>query len=172
MAQGLALGQGAVAAGQGALGPADGARAAAVGAGLLVAEGLGLLLQEGREGAFGQAGGRGAGDLLHGAEIDVGAGAVGAEGVAGDDFAPAGGQLTDFTEVLGGELPARMVSPSLGLRGSTARRPTQRCMARLSARQSCSWPPVEILQIIPGHRAKGGYTINPPIHAEPIQHSA
>jgi hypothetical protein len=115
VAQGLALGQGAVAAGQGALGPADGARAAALGAGLLRAEGLGLLLQEGGEGAFGQAGGGGVGDLLHGAEIHVGAGAVGAKGVAGDDLAPAGGQFTEFTEVLGRELPSRHGESFLGV---------------------------------------------------------
>jgi hypothetical protein len=35
--------------------------------------------------------------------------------VAGDDFAPAGGQLTDFTEVLGGELPARHGESFLGV---------------------------------------------------------
>ena len=97
----LALGQGAVAAGQGALGAANRARMSAVGAGLFGPEGLRLLLQKSGEGPFGQSGGGGAGDLLHGVEIDLGARAVRAEGMAGDDLAPASGQFTDFAEVLG-----------------------------------------------------------------------
>jgi hypothetical protein len=115
MADRLALGEGAVAAGQGSLGPADRAGAAAVGAGLLGAQSLRLLLQQSREGAFSQPGSSGAGDLLHGGQIDLGSRAIGAEGVAGDDFAPAGGQFTDFLEVLGGEVRTRHGESCLGV---------------------------------------------------------
>jgi hypothetical protein len=68
---------------------------------LLGAEVLGLLLQEGGEGALGQAGGGGGGELLHGVHVDVQARARVAEGSAGDDFAPPGGQFTDILELLG-----------------------------------------------------------------------
>jgi hypothetical protein len=64
----------------------------------MVAEGLRLLFQEGAEGAFGEAGRGGVGELLHGLEVGVEAGACVAEGVAGDDFAPASGEFTDFLE--------------------------------------------------------------------------
>lgn len=80
----------------------DGARLAAVGAGSGVAEALGLLLQKGREGAFGQALGGGAGDLFQGREIHVQTRALVTEGAAGHDFPPAGGQVTEVLEVLGG----------------------------------------------------------------------
>ena len=69
----------------------DGAEGAAVRAGVLVAQGLSLLFQQGVQRAFGQACGGGPRDLLHGVEIDVEAGALVAEGAAGNDFAPAGG---------------------------------------------------------------------------------
>ena len=39
--------------------------------GLLLAQRLGLLFQTGLQGAFGQARGRGLGDLLHGVQIDI-----------------------------------------------------------------------------------------------------
>lgn len=80
-----------------------GAGASAVGAGLLRAEGLGLLLQGGGEGAFGQSGGGRSGELLQGGEIEVESGAGVAEGAAGDNFAPVGSESTDIVEVLGGE---------------------------------------------------------------------
>jgi hypothetical protein len=57
-----------------------------------------LLFQQGGEGALGQAGGGGAGQLLHGVEVGVQAGPGVAEGAAGDDFAPAGGGVADFLE--------------------------------------------------------------------------
>ncbi len=64
----------------------------------MFAEGLRLLFQEGGEGAFGQASGRGTGELFHGCEVGVESRAVVAEGPSGNDFAPAGGQLTDCLE--------------------------------------------------------------------------
>jgi hypothetical protein len=64
----------------------------------LFAEGLRLLFQEGGEGAFGQASGRGTGELFHGSEVGVQSRAVVAEGPSGNDFAPAGCQVTDFLE--------------------------------------------------------------------------
>jgi hypothetical protein len=68
---------------------------------------LGLLFQGGGQGALHQAGGSDQGDLLHGVEVHVEAGAPLAEGAAGNDFAPAGGQVTDRLEQLRGELAAR-----------------------------------------------------------------
>jgi hypothetical protein len=81
----------------------DGAESAAVGAGLLGAQRLGLLLQSGGESAFAQSGGGRSGDLLQGGEIEVETGALFAEGAAGDDFAPLGSENTDILEVLRGE---------------------------------------------------------------------
>ena len=75
-------------------GPATG------GARLLLAEGLGLLLQEGGQGAFGEPGRGGGRDLLQGREIDVQSRPLVAEGPSGDDFAPLGGESTDILEVL------------------------------------------------------------------------
>src|SRR5262245_18358027 len=88
---------------QGAFLPADHAGAYAIGTELLLAQGIGLLFQEGLEGALGKAGGGGTGDLLHGIQIDVEAGAVVAEGASGNDFAPAGGKVAEFLKFLGGE---------------------------------------------------------------------
>src|SRR5262245_9095268 len=88
---------------QGAFLPADDAGASAIGTELLLAQGIGLLFQEGLEGALGKAGGGGTGDLLHGIQIDVEAGAVVAEGASGNDFAPAGGKVAEFLKFLGGE---------------------------------------------------------------------
>lgn len=80
-----------------------GAGAPTVRAGLLRAEGLGLLLQGGGESAFGQSGGGRGGELFQGGEIEVGAGAGVTEGPAGNNFAPWGSESTDILEVLGGE---------------------------------------------------------------------
>jgi hypothetical protein len=87
----------------------------AVGARWRGAEVLGLLLQEGGEGALGQAGGGGGGDLLQGVHIEVEAGARVAEGSAGDDFAPPGGQFTDILELLGRDRGVRHGSSCLVL---------------------------------------------------------
>jgi hypothetical protein len=103
----LALGQGAAGQGQGAGFAADGADGAAVRTGLSVAQGVGLLFQQGVESAFGQACGGGRSDLLHGVEINVEPGALVAEGAAGNDFAPAGGQVVDFSEEFGGKFATR-----------------------------------------------------------------
>jgi hypothetical protein len=85
----------------------DGTGGAAVRAGHLFAEGLGLLFQEGAGGALGEAGRGGAGELLHGPEVGVETGAGVAEGAAGDGFAPAGGKVTDFLEGFRGKFTAR-----------------------------------------------------------------
>jgi hypothetical protein len=82
------------------------AQASAGRTGLLLPEGVGLLFEEGGEGALGEAGrGRG-GELFQGGEGGVEPGPLLAEGPTGDDFAPLGGQITDFLEVLGGGLGA------------------------------------------------------------------
>lgn len=65
---------------------------------MLVAQGGGLAVEEGLEGAFGEAGGGGVGDLLHHVEVDVESGSVIAERAAGDDFPPLGGELAEFEE--------------------------------------------------------------------------
>jgi hypothetical protein len=87
----FALGDGPAGQLQGAGLAVDGTGGAAVWAGHVGAKGLGLLFQEGAEGAFGEAGRGGAGELLHGLEVGVQARAGVAEGVVGDDFAPTGG---------------------------------------------------------------------------------
>jgi hypothetical protein len=86
---------------------ADGTKLATGGAGLLVAQGVGLLFQEGSQGAFGQSAGSLPGDLLQGGEVGVQAGAVGPEGVSGHDFAPLGSQVTEFAEVFRFQLSTR-----------------------------------------------------------------
>jgi hypothetical protein len=74
---------------------------------LVLVQGASLLLQGGGEGPLRQAGRGNQGDLLHGIEINVQAGAGLAEGAFGDDFAPASGEVTDLLEHLGGALAAR-----------------------------------------------------------------
>jgi hypothetical protein len=85
----------------------DGAGASAVGTRVLGAEQLGLLLEQGGEGSFGQAGGSDSSDLLHGIQIDIGAGSGIAEGMAGNNFTPLGSEVTDFLESLGREFVLR-----------------------------------------------------------------
>jgi hypothetical protein len=82
---------------------ADGAGPSARRTGLLFAQGGGLLFQKGLQGAFGESSGRGAGELLHGVEIDVEPGPVVAEGASGDDFAPLGGEALELLELFGSE---------------------------------------------------------------------
>jgi hypothetical protein len=103
----FALGNGPARQVQGARFAVDGTGGAAVRAEGLFAENLGLLFEQGGEGAFGDAGRRGAGELLHGLEVGIQAGAAVAEGPAGDDFAPAGGEVTDFLEEFGGKFTTR-----------------------------------------------------------------
>jgi hypothetical protein len=82
---------------------------------LVLAQGLGLLLQGGGQGPLSQAGGGDAGDLLHRVKIDIEARAGGAEGAAGDDFAPASGQVTDLLQEFSGEIASRHGVPCLGV---------------------------------------------------------
>jgi hypothetical protein len=84
-----------------------GAELATVRAGLLVTEGVGLLLQEDGEGALGQALCRLLGHLLQGAEVDRQRRAFRAESAAGHDFTPGGRQVTDVPEVFGLESGTR-----------------------------------------------------------------
>jgi hypothetical protein len=56
------------------------------------------LVQGSGQGTLGQAGRGGAGALLHQVEVHVKAGAGLAEGAAGDDFAPAAGEVADLLE--------------------------------------------------------------------------
>jgi hypothetical protein len=70
---------------------------------LFLTQGGGLTLQEGVQGAFGQARGGGVGDLLHRVEVHVESGSVVAEGPTSDDFAPPSGELAEFEEFFWGE---------------------------------------------------------------------
>jgi hypothetical protein len=65
------------------------------------------LFQQGGQGTLGEAGRSGAGELLHGLEVGVQARAGVAEGAAGDDFAPAGGEIADFLEEFRGKFTTR-----------------------------------------------------------------
>ena len=103
MAQRLALGQLAAGEGERPLLAAHGTEPAAVRAGLLRPQRVRLLTEQHVQGPFGDSGGGGPGDLLHGLEIDGGARAGLAEGPAGDDFAPLGGEVADGLKFLGGE---------------------------------------------------------------------
>jgi hypothetical protein len=91
------------------------ARSSAIGTGLLLAQGIGLLFEEGVQGALGEAGSGGEGDLLHGIEIDIESGSVLAEGASGDDFAPLGGQVTEFLKFFGGERTASHDASCVGV---------------------------------------------------------
>jgi hypothetical protein len=68
---------------------------------------VGLLFEQGLESALGQPRGGGARHLFHGVEIHLQSRTVIAEGAAGDDFAPTGGEVADFLEVSGGKLTTR-----------------------------------------------------------------
>ena len=70
----------------------------------MLPEGVGLLFQEGGEGAFGKSGRGRRRDLLQGSEIGVEARSVVAESPSGDNSAPLGGQIADVLEVLGRDL--------------------------------------------------------------------
>jgi hypothetical protein len=65
---------------------------------------MGLLFQEGLQGALGQSGGGSEGDLLHGGEIDVESGSVIPEGASGDDFAPLSSEAAEFVDFLGSKV--------------------------------------------------------------------
>jgi hypothetical protein len=86
--------------GKGAVLGGNRAESAAIRAGLLGGESLGLVLQEGVEGAFGQATSGGSGDLLHGHKVKGVVGARLLQEAAGDDFSPPGGEVMDLLEFL------------------------------------------------------------------------
>ena len=81
----------------------DGTGPSALRTGLLLAQGLGLLFEERLQGAFGEAGGSGVGELLHGIEIDVESGSVVAESASGNDFAPLGSETLKLLKLFGSE---------------------------------------------------------------------
>jgi hypothetical protein len=86
---------------------------------VLGAEGHGLLLQEGIDGALDQAAGGLQGHFLDEGEVDVEAGAVRPESTPGDDFAPLGGQRADLPEVFRTGLSAGHGLDSLALASVT-----------------------------------------------------
>jgi hypothetical protein len=97
----------------------EGTRSSAVGTGLLLTQGVGLLFEEGLQGALGETGSGGVSNLLHCIEIDVEPRPVVAEGASGDDFAPLGGQVTEFLEFFGGERTASHDASCVGVGTST-----------------------------------------------------
>jgi hypothetical protein len=107
MADGFVVGNRGPWGGQHARFVVDGTGGATGRAGLLRVQGGGLLRQGSGEGSFGQASGSGQGDLLHGVEVHIQAGALVAEGAAGDDFTPTLGEGADLLEQLRGELATR-----------------------------------------------------------------
>src|SRR4051812_25622255 len=78
----------------------DGTGASTVRTGGLLGQGLGLLVQQGGEGALGQAGGGGLSYLLQGREVGIQGRAGVAEGAAGYDPPPLRGQITDLLHLL------------------------------------------------------------------------
>src|SRR5262249_37321753 len=123
----LALGNGAAGPVQGAGLAVDGTGGAAVGAGGLFAQGLRLLFQQGSQGALGEASRSGAGQLLHGLEVGVQAGAALAEGASGNDFASAGGQVAEFLE----EFRRKFTTRHGGYRLVLAARVQEECLGPL-----------------------------------------
>ena len=84
---------------QGAWLEGDRAELLTVGARLLGGQGLSLLLEQGIQGAFGQAARRGAGELFELREAHCKSRAGIAEGAPRNDFAPLGGDFTDLPEL-------------------------------------------------------------------------
>ena len=79
----------------------DGAQVLAGRTGLGVGQGLGLLGQQGGQGALEQPLGGGLGGLLEGKQVSVQGGAGLAEGASRNDFAPLGSEVTEVLEFLG-----------------------------------------------------------------------
>jgi hypothetical protein len=88
---------------EGAFVTAEDTRPSAIRTGLLLAQGLGLLFEEGLQGSLGETGGRSEGDLLHGREIDIESRPLVPVGATGHDFAPLCGEVVQFVEFLGSE---------------------------------------------------------------------
>src|SRR5438874_13752546 len=82
---------------------AKGTRPSAVRAGLLRAQGMGLLFEKGLQSSFGEPGSSSEGDLLHGSEIDIESRPLVAIGASGDNFAPLGSEVAEFLEFFGSE---------------------------------------------------------------------
>jgi hypothetical protein len=110
---------------------AEQTEASALGTGLLLAQGGSLLFEKALQRSLSESSGGGAGELLHGLQIDVKTGTLVTEGASGDDFAPLGSESLEFLELLGSEgaawhgascigvktmVPEKMVSVNLRLR--------------------------------------------------------
>ena len=74
-----------------------------------------MLSEQDGEGAFGKSSSGSAGDVLHGLEINLGAGALFPEGASSNDFAPLGGEVTEVLEILRGNLDRSHELSFLGL---------------------------------------------------------
>lgn len=96
----------------------DTAEAAAVRAGLLAPQAMGLLLEEDRQRALVQAVGGGSCDLFQGGQIDAEVGSVLTEGASSNDFSPAGGQRVDLVEFVRSAFTLRHLQFFLALASS------------------------------------------------------
>ena len=115
MADGLVVGDRAPHTIQGPRLALDGAGALAARTGALFGQGLGLLLQEGGEGALEHPLGGGLGGLLQGEQVGVQGRALRAERPAGGNFPPLGGEITEMLEFLGGKRSGSHEVSFLGL---------------------------------------------------------
>jgi hypothetical protein len=105
MRLGFVMGKGSAAGRDLAVFADEGAGLTAVGAGLVIAEVLGLLGGGIFEGAGEESAQGGPSDGFHVVEGDIESGSVIAPLVADDDFAPALGKLEDAVEILGRRRP-------------------------------------------------------------------
>jgi hypothetical protein len=103
MADGFVVGNGRSGRGEDTRFALDRTAGATGGTGLFLGEGLGLLLQGGRQGTLSQTGGRSVGNLLHGVEVNIEARAILTKGAAGNNFTPAGGKVTDLLQLFRGK---------------------------------------------------------------------
>jgi hypothetical protein len=93
----------------------DGAEALAIRTGAVLGQGLGLLIEQGGEGALEHALGGGLGGLLQGEEVGVQGRPLIAESPAGSNLSPLSGEITEMLEFLGGQRSGGHAVSCLGL---------------------------------------------------------
>ena len=115
-----------------------GAEVLAVRTGAVRRQGLGLLLEQGGEGALEHPLGGGLGSLLQGEQVGIQGRTNIAEGTAGNDFAPLGGKITEVLEFLGCQRTGGHDLSCLGLAPRDETDCLCHCMAEHFLRQSRS----------------------------------
>jgi hypothetical protein len=106
------------------------AKPSAVGTGLLLAQGVGLLFEESLQGTLGEASGGGEGDLLQSRQIDIESGALVAEGASGDNFAPLGSEAAEFLDFVRGKGAVCHDASCVGVRTRTREKVARVRLAR------------------------------------------